>query len=69
LTVATFGGALINVAGSSAHGVTEDARRTSKMIADYVSQQLAKSGAIPAGKAREPKIYNGPVDPLGSLKN
>ena len=40
-----------------------------KMIADYVSQQLARSGAIPADKAREPKILNGPVDPFGSLKN
>ena len=69
LTVATAGGALINVIGSSAHGVTEDARRTSKMIADYISQQLARSGAIPADKAREPKILNGPVDPFGSLKN
>jgi hypothetical protein len=69
LTVATFGGALINIAGSSAHGVTEDARRTAKMIADYVSQQLAQSGAIPPGKAREPKIFNGSLDPLGSLKN
>ncbi len=69
LTVATFGGALINIAGSSAHGVTEDAGRTAKMIADYLSQQLAERGAIPPDKAREPKILNGPVDPLGSLKN
>jgi len=69
LSVATLGGALINVAGSSAHGVTEDARRTAKMIADYVSQQLAERGAIPASKAREPKILNGAVDPFGSLKN
>jgi hypothetical protein len=69
LTVATFGGALINVAGSSAHGVTEDARRTSKMIADYISQQLVRDGAIPPDKARQAKILNGPVDPFGSLKN
>jgi hypothetical protein len=69
LTVATAGAALINVVGSSAHGVTEDARRTAKMIADYISQQLAQRGAIPPGKAREPKILAGPVDPLGSLKN
>jgi hypothetical protein len=69
LTVATAGGALINVVGSSAHGVTEDARRTAKMIADYISQQLAERGAIPPGKAREPKILAGPVDPLGSLRN
>jgi len=69
LTVATAGGALINIAGSSAHGVTEDARRTAKMIADYISQQLAASGAIPPSKARQPKILAGPVDPLGSLKN
>jgi hypothetical protein len=69
LTIATLGGALINVGGSSAHGVTEDARRTAKMIADYISQQLARRGAIPPDKAREPKILNGPVDPLGSLKN
>jgi hypothetical protein len=69
LTVATAGGALINVVGSSAHGVTEDARRTAKMIADYISQQLAQRGAIPQNKAREPKILAGPVDPLGSLKN
>ena len=69
LTLATAGGALINVVGSSAHGVTEDARRTAKMIADYISQQLAERGAIPPKKAREPKILAGPVDPLGSLKN
>jgi len=69
LTLATAGGALINIAGSSAHGVTEDAKRTAKMIADYISQQLAERGAIPPGKAREPKILAGPVDPLGSLKN
>jgi hypothetical protein len=69
LTIATAGGALINIAGSSAHGVTEDARRTAKMIADYLSQQLAQRGAIPQSKAREPKILNGPVDPFGSLRN
>ncbi|HEX4086112.1 MAG TPA: DUF4410 domain-containing protein [Chthoniobacteraceae bacterium] len=69
LTVATLGGALINIAGSSAHGVTEDARRTSKMIGDYISVQLAKNGAIPHDKVREPKILDGPVDPLGSLHN
>jgi Domain of unknown function (DUF4410) len=69
LTVATAGGALINIAGSSAHGVTEDSRRTAKMIADYISQQLAARGAIPASKAREPKILSGAVDPLGSLRN
>jgi len=69
LTVATFGGAAINVIGSTAHGVTEDARRTAKMIADYISQQLAQRGDIPASMAREPKILAGPVDPLGSLRN
>jgi hypothetical protein len=69
LTVATAGGALINVVGSSAHGVTEDARRTAKMIADYISQQLAAQGAIAPDKAREPKILAGPVDALGSLRN
>jgi hypothetical protein len=69
LTVATAGGALINIVGSSAHGVTEDARRTAKMIADYISVQLAGRGAIPRDKAREPKILAGPVDPLGSLRN
>jgi len=69
LTVATAGGAVINIVGSSAHGVTEDARRTAKMIADYISQQLAAQGAIPPKKAREPKILAGPVDPLGSLRN
>ncbi len=69
LTVATAGGALINIVGSSAHGVTEDAKRTAKMIADYISQQLAERGAIPPGKAREPKILAGPVDAFGSLKN
>jgi len=69
LTLATLGGAVINVAGSSGHGVTEDTKRTAKMIADYISQQLAKRGAIPPDKAREPKILNGPVDLLGRLKN
>jgi hypothetical protein len=69
LTVATAGGVLINIAGSSAHGVTEDARRTAKMTADYISQQLARRGAIPESKAREAKILSGPVDPLGSLRN
>jgi hypothetical protein len=69
LTLATFGGAAINIIGASQHGVDEDARRTAKMIADYISQQLASRGAIPGKMAREPKIYNGPVDPLGSLKN
>ena len=69
LTVATLGGALINIAGTSDHGVTEDTRRTAKMIADYVSQRLAQRGVIPWEKAREPKILDGPVDPLGSLKN
>ena len=69
LTLATFGGAALNVIGSSAHGVTEDTRRTAKMIADYISQQLAARGAIPQDKAREPKILNGPVNPLGSLQN
>ena len=63
------GGAAINILGSNAHGVTEDARRTAKMIADYISQQLADRGAIPRKKAREPKILAGRVDPLGSLRN
>ena len=69
LTVATAGGALINIAGSSAHGVTEDARRTAKMISDYISQQLAARGYIPKEKEREPKILGGSVDALGSLRN
>ncbi len=69
LTLLTFGTDVIGAASTAAHGVTEDTGRTAKMIADYISVQLAAHGAIPAAKAREPKILAGPVDPLGSLRN
>jgi hypothetical protein len=69
LTLATAGGALFDVVVSAGKGLTDDTHRTAKMIADYISQQLATSGAIPQSKAREPKILNGPVDALGSLRN
>jgi len=36
-------------------GVTEDTYRTARMIADYVSEELAARGAIPAGRGKKDK--------------
>jgi Domain of unknown function (DUF4410) len=41
---------LISVAGKGAHGVSEDAKRTARVIASYISEQLAARGYLPAGK-------------------
>jgi hypothetical protein len=46
----------IGVASSAQHGVTEDSRRTARMIAYYTSQQLAARGFIPASVAKNPKL-------------
>ncbi len=46
----------IGIASSAQHGVTEDARRTARMIAFYTSQQLASRGYIPASAAKNPKL-------------
>jgi Domain of unknown function (DUF4410) len=40
----------IAVVGKGAHGVSEDAKRNARMIAAYVSEQLAARGYLPAGK-------------------
>jgi hypothetical protein len=41
---------VISVAGKGAHGVSEDAKRTARVIAAYFSEQLAARGYLPAGK-------------------
>jgi Domain of unknown function (DUF4410) len=41
---------VIGVVGKGAHGVSEDAKRNARMIAAYVSEQLAARGYLPAGK-------------------
>ena len=67
--VAAAGGAAFTLVTTSIHGVTEDARRTAKMIADYISEQLATNGALQADKARQPKMLAGPVNLTESLRN
>jgi len=37
-------------------GLKEDTKRTAKMIADYISEQLAADGFISGSKARHPKL-------------
>jgi hypothetical protein len=41
---------VISVAGKGAHGVSEDAKRTARVIAAYVSERLAARGYLPVGK-------------------
>jgi len=41
---------VISMAGKGMHGVSEDAKRTARVIAAYVSEQLAARGYLPAGK-------------------
>ena len=50
LAPTTVPAVLISVAGKGAHGVSEDAKRTARVIAAYVSEQLAARGYLPAGK-------------------
>jgi hypothetical protein len=50
LAPATLPEAVISVAGKGGHGVSEDAKRTARVIAAYVSEQLAARGYLPAGK-------------------
>jgi hypothetical protein len=49
---------VISMAGKGMHGVSEDAKRTARVIAAYVSEQLAARGYLPAekraGKAKRP---------------
>jgi hypothetical protein len=46
----------VGAVSSALHGVTEDSRRTARMIAFYTSQQLAARGFIPASTAKNPKL-------------
>lgn len=50
LAPTTVPAAVISVAGKGAHGVSEDVKRTARMIAAYVSEQLAARGYLPSGK-------------------
>jgi hypothetical protein len=50
LAPTTVPAVVISVAGKGAHGVSEDAKRTARVIAAYVSEQLAARGYLPAGK-------------------
>jgi len=49
---------VISVAGKGAHGVSEDAKRTARVIAAYISEQLVARGYLPAdkkaGRAKRP---------------
>ena len=54
---------VISVAEKGAHGVSEDAKRTARVIAAYVSEQLAARGYLPAGKkAGKAKCPGGLLD-------
>jgi Domain of unknown function (DUF4410) len=50
LAPTTVPAVVISVAGKGAHGVSEDAKRTARVLAAYVSEQLAARGYLPAGK-------------------
>jgi uncharacterized protein DUF4410 len=50
LAPTTVPAVVISVVGKGAHGVSEDAKRTARVIAAYVSEQLAARGYLPAGK-------------------
>jgi Domain of unknown function (DUF4410) len=50
LAPTTVPAVVISVAGKGAHGVSEDAKRTARVIAAYVSEQLEARGYLPAGK-------------------
>jgi hypothetical protein len=58
LAPTTVPAVVISVAGKGAHGVSEDAKRTARVIAAYVSEQLAARSYLPAdkraGKAKRP---------------
>jgi Domain of unknown function (DUF4410) len=41
---------LFSIAGKGAHGLSEDTKRTARVIAAYISEQLAARGYLPAGK-------------------
>src|ERR1700722_4400903 len=50
LAPTTVPAVVISVVGKGAHGVSEDTKRTARVIAAYVSEQLAARGDLPAGK-------------------
>ena len=50
LAPTTVPAVVISMTGKGAHGVSEDAKRTARVIAAYVSEQLAARGYLPAGK-------------------
>ena len=58
LAPTTVPAALIAIAGKAGHGVTEDEKRTARVIAAKVSEELAARGYLPpghpAGKAKRP---------------
>jgi hypothetical protein len=58
LTPTTVPAAVIAVAGKAGHGVTEDDKRTARVIAAKVSEELAARGCLPPehkpGKAKRP---------------
>jgi len=45
----------VTVITSGLHGVSEDTRRTARMIANYVSEEMAVRGVIPADRVRKAK--------------
>jgi hypothetical protein len=50
LAPTTVPAVVISVVGKGAHGVSEDTKRTARVIAAYVSEQLAARGDLPVGK-------------------
>jgi hypothetical protein len=58
LAPTTVPAVVISVAAKGAHGVSEDAKRTARVIAAYVSEQLVARGYLPAdkkaGRAKRP---------------
>jgi hypothetical protein len=50
LAPTTVPAVVISVVGKGAHGISEDTKRTARVIAAYVSEQLAARGDLPAGK-------------------
>ncbi|HEY0793494.1 MAG TPA: DUF4410 domain-containing protein [Chthoniobacterales bacterium] len=56
LAPTTVPAALVSIAGKGAHGVTEDSKRTARVIAAKISEQLAQRGELPpAHKPGHPK--------------
>ncbi len=54
LAPTTVPAAVISIAGKGAHGVTEDAKRTGRVIAAKISEELAARGDLPPN--RRPKV-------------